>query len=43
MPEIKLPNSKFEVRIGIMNVVPNYKTPIIHGIYPDFEIIPSPR
>jgi hypothetical protein len=25
MPEIKLPNSKLKVRIGVMNVVPHYK------------------
>jgi hypothetical protein len=32
MPEIKLPNSKLKVRIGVMNVVPHYKP---RGIYPD--------
>lgn len=42
MPEIKLPNSQLKVRIGVMNVVPHYKTPIIgHGIYPDYEITPT--
>lgn len=42
MPEIKLPNSQLIVRIGVMNVVPHYKTPVIgHGIYPDQEIVPT--
>ena len=42
MPEIKLPNSQLKVRIGVMNVVPHYKTPVLgHGIYPDQEIIPT--
>lgn len=42
MPEVKLPNSQLKVRIGIMNVVPHYKTPVLgHGIYPDYEIIPT--
>jgi hypothetical protein len=29
MPEIKLPNSKLKVRIGVMNVVPHYKTTVL--------------
>lgn len=42
MPEIKLPNSQLKVRIGILNIVPHYKTPLQgHGIYPDYEIIPN--
>jgi C-terminal processing protease CtpA/Prc len=42
MPEIEFPNSQLKVRIGVMNVVPHYKTPVIgHGIYPDHEIIPT--
>ena len=42
MPEIKLPNSKLKVRIGVMNVVPHYKTTVLgHGIYPDHEITPT--
>lgn len=42
MPEIKLPNSQLKVRIGVMNVVPHFKTTILgHGIYPDYEITPS--
>jgi len=42
MPEIKLPNSQLKVRIGVMNIVPHFKTNILgHGIYPDHEITPT--
>jgi C-terminal processing protease CtpA/Prc len=42
MPEIKLPNSQLKVRIGVMNIVPHFKTNILgHGIYPNYEITPT--
>lgn len=42
MPNVKLPNSDLKIRIGLMHIVPHYKTATIgHGIYPDKEIIPT--
>lgn len=42
MPNIELPNSDLKIRMGLMHIVPHYKTTTIgHGIYPDKEIIPT--
>lgn len=42
MPIIKLPNSKVRMRVGLMKIVPHYKTEEQgHGIRPDIEIIPT--
>jgi C-terminal processing protease CtpA/Prc len=40
MPIIELPNSKVKMRVGLMKIVPHYKTEEIgRGIHPDIEII----
>ena len=42
MPVIKLPNSKLNIRIGLMVMTPHHKTEIKgHGIFPDKEISTS--
>ena len=42
MPNIKLPQSNLKIRIGLMHIVPHYKTDTKgHGIYPDQEITPT--
>jgi C-terminal processing protease CtpA/Prc len=42
MPLIEMPNSKLNVRMGLMACIPAYKTDVEgHGIYPDQEIIPT--
>jgi len=42
MPKIELPNSKVQVRIGLMYVNASEKTDLIgHGIYPDVTILPT--
>jgi C-terminal processing protease CtpA/Prc len=42
MPIIKLPNSEINIKVGLMAVVPFYKTPLEgHGVFPDKEIVPT--
>jgi hypothetical protein len=42
MPIIDLPNSKIKIRIGLMNIVPYYKSEIFgRGVFPDHEIVPT--
>lgn len=42
MPTVVLPKSKIKIKIGLMNMVPFYKTDVLgHGIYPDKEILPT--
>ncbi|HJS01584.1 MAG TPA: S41 family peptidase, partial [Flavobacterium sp.] len=42
MPKIELPNSKVQVRIGLMYVNASEKTDLTgHGIYPDVTILPT--
>ena len=42
MPLIEMPNSKLNVRMGLMACIPVYKTDVEgHGIYPDQEISPT--
>ncbi|MBC7525124.1 MAG: S41 family peptidase [Flavobacterium sp.] len=42
MPQVKLPNSKIKVRVGLMKIVPYFTTKNEgRGIFPDKEIIPS--
>lgn len=42
MPMIKLPNSKLNIRVGLMLVAPHYKTDIEgRGVFPDVEIVPT--
>jgi C-terminal processing protease CtpA/Prc len=42
MPLVKLPNSGLKIRIGLMLIVPHYKTKINgRGIFPDVPIIPT--
>lgn len=42
MPIVKLPNSKIKVRVGLMKIVPFYKSKVLgRGIFPDKEIIPT--
>ena len=42
MPVFTLPKSEIAVKMGLMAVIPTYKTEIEgHGIYPDKEIVPS--
>jgi Peptidase family S41 len=42
MPVVKLPKSQNKIRIGLMTIIPHYKTNIEgRGIFPDQEIIPT--
>ena len=42
MPIVTLPYSKVKMRVGLMKIVPHYKTEEQgHGIRPDVEIIPT--
>jgi hypothetical protein len=42
MPHLKLPNTAMQIRIGLMAILPHYKTNIEgHGIFPDKQIIPT--
>jgi C-terminal processing protease CtpA/Prc len=42
MPIIKLPNSEINIKVGLMAVVPFYKTTLEgRGIFPDKEIVPT--
>ncbi len=42
MPRIRLPNTKIQVRIGLMLIAPHFKTDLNgRGIFPDKEIIPT--
>jgi C-terminal processing protease CtpA/Prc len=42
MPIIKLPNSEINIKVGLMAVVPFYKTTLEgRGVFPDKEIVPT--
>jgi C-terminal processing protease CtpA/Prc len=42
MPTIEMPNSKINIRMGLMACIPAYKTDVEgHGIMPDKEILPT--
>lgn len=42
MPVVKLPASDLKIRVGLVFIVPHYKTNLEgHGIFPDKEIIPT--
>jgi C-terminal processing protease CtpA/Prc len=42
MPILELPNSKIKVRVGLVAIVPHYKSNLEgHGVFPDIEIVPT--
>lgn len=42
MPLVKLPNTDLQIRIGLMSIIPHYKSDIEgYGIFPDKHIIPT--